>query len=181
MGEILPAICCPLLHLGALAFIAKLRRLDRFLIGNSARPVHCCISSAMHHKARIAISWHRATQPLVCTSVEEYTSPTAPHLRKNRTELGSGKILQGATGFIIEPSCQCTVYTDGSLKDWSNCSVHRPIFNATSLATLWASHWRPLHPFHADSSSSSSSSVQRQGCRTPKSEILTQIWPKCGI
>jgi len=24
-------------------------------------------------------------------------------------------------------------------------------------------------------------SVQRQGCRTPKIEIFTQIWPKCGI
>jgi len=23
--------------------------------------------------------------------------------------------------------------------------------------------------------------VQRQGCRTPKIEIFTQIWPKCGI
>jgi len=24
-------------------------------------------------------------------------------------------------------------------------------------------------------------SVQRQGCRTPKIEIFTQIWPKSGI
>ena len=24
-------------------------------------------------------------------------------------------------------------------------------------------------------------SVQRQGCRTPKIDIFTQIWPKCGI
>jgi len=24
-------------------------------------------------------------------------------------------------------------------------------------------------------------SLQRQGCRTPKIEIFTQIWPKCGM
>ena len=86
-------------------------------------------------------------------------------------------------------ACLQTVLVTGSIARSTNLPVFSLLrgrfwgFSPRRGDTLhrWGEIWHGGGDLRSPPCQISPPSVQRQGCRTPKIEIFTQIWPKCGI